>query len=116
MTESDTSPPLHASIVALVALSANIAANHPKQGLCQVDKLRAMGVPQAHIDTVIEIARHLRDEAGQQLDAAFDERINAPAVVASPAVEKPRIAKGMPLPIAVQEACCTPTKSGQSCC
>jgi hypothetical protein len=113
---STETPPLHPSIVALVALSANIAANHPKQGLCQVDKLRGMGVPQAHIDAVVEIARHIRDEAGLQLDTAFDERLNAPAEVAPPAVEKPRIGKGVLLPIAVQEACCTPTKSGQSCC
>ena len=112
--EQDTTPPLHAAIVALVALSANIAANHPKQGLCQVEKLRAMGVPQAHIDAVIEIARHLRDEAGQQLDAQFDEKSAVPAV--QPAAEKPRIPKGKPLAIGVAEACCTPTKSGQSCC
>ncbi len=31
---------LHPSIVAMVSLAANIAANHPKNGLCQVDKLR----------------------------------------------------------------------------
>lgn len=29
---------LHPSIVALVSLAANIAANHPKQGLCQVER------------------------------------------------------------------------------
>ena len=30
---------LHPSIVALVSLAANIAANHPKQGLCQLERL-----------------------------------------------------------------------------
>jgi hypothetical protein len=107
---------LHPSILALVSLAANIAANHPKQGLCQVDRLRQYGVSKAHIDAVIEIARHLRDEAGLQLDTAFEEKLNASAEAAPPAAEKPRVAKGVPLPITVKEACCTPTKSGQSCC
>lgn len=94
---SDT--PLHPSIVALVSLAANIAANHPKQGLCQVDRLRSYGVSQAHIDAVVEIARHIRDEAGEKLDHSFDQAMAgcAPAVSAG-------------------EACCTPTASGQSCC
>jgi hypothetical protein len=64
---------LHPSIVALVSLAANIAANHPKQGLCQVDRLRQYGISQANIDAVIKIARHIRDEAAQSLDASFDE-------------------------------------------
>ena len=42
MSESNPTP-LHPSIVALVSLAANIAANHPKQGLCQVDKLKEYG-------------------------------------------------------------------------
>lgn len=90
---------LHPSIVALVSLAANIAANHPKQGLCQVDRLRHFGVSQAHIDAVVEIARHIRDEAGAQMDFSFDQAL-AGAV--------PAISEG--------EACCTPTASGQSCC
>ena len=40
---------LHPSIVALVSLAANIAANHPKQGLCQVDRLKGYGVSPAQI-------------------------------------------------------------------
>jgi len=52
---------LHPSIIAMVSLAANIAANHPKNGLCQVDKLKQLGVDQSHIDTVVDIARHLRD-------------------------------------------------------
>jgi hypothetical protein len=99
---------LHPSIVALVALAANIAANHPKQGLCQVDRLKAYGVSRQQIDAVIEIARHIRDEAAQNLDASFDE--------AYAACNKPadRLAR-----IAVVESgadCCTPTPSGKSCC
>ena len=90
---------LHQSIVALVSLAANIASNHPKQGLCQVDRLKSMGVSQAHIDAVVEIARHIRDEAGEKLDFSFDQAIAGTAATA---------AEG--------EACCTPTASGQSCC
>lgn len=93
---SDT--PLHPSIVALVSLAANIAANHPKQGLCQVDRLKAMGVSQAHIDAVVEIARHIRDEAGENLDHRFDLALSGAATVVE------------------GEICCTPTASGQSCC
>jgi hypothetical protein len=93
--------PLHPSIVALVSLAANIAANHPKQGLCQVDRLRQYGVSQAHLDAVVEIARHIRDEAGEKLDFSFDQAM-AGAAPASAATDG--------------EACCTPTASGQSCC
>ena len=91
--------PLHPSIVALVSLAANIASNHPKQGLCQVDRLKSMGVSQAHIDAVVEIARHIRDEAGEKLDSSFDQAMSGAA---------PTVAEG--------GACCTPTASGQSCC
>lgn len=94
---SDT--PLHPSIVALVSLAANIAANHPKQGLCQVDQLRSYGVSQAHIDAVVEIARHIRDEAGEKLDHHFDQAM-----------------AGCPPAVSGGEACCKPTASGQSCC
>jgi len=48
---------LHPSIVALVSLAANIASNNPKQGLCQVDRLKAYGVAKSQIDAVIEIMR-----------------------------------------------------------
>lgn len=100
---------LHPSIVALVSLAANIAANHPKQGLCQVERLKDYGVSREQIDTVIEIARHIRDEAAQQLDASFDE--------ACAALLAPRAAAKL-ASIAVADAgtCCTPTPSGKSCC
>lgn len=92
---------LHPSIVALVSLAANIASNHPKQGLCQVDRLKGYGVAPHQIDAVIEIARHIRDEAAQALDAKFDA-----AYAGSPVIQE----------AAAGGACCTPTASGQSCC
>ncbi len=104
---------LHPSIVALVALSANIASNHPNQGLCQIDKLKGYGVAREQIDAVIDIARHIRDEAAQKLDARFDEAYAAAMAPAKPAIKPDPFAN-----IAVVEggACCTPTPSGQACC
>lgn len=105
---------LHPSIVALVSLAANIASNHPKQGLCQVDRLKEYGVAKEQIDTVIEIARHIRDEAAQTLDAKFDAAYGEGFQPAKPKLPVDPFAN-----IAVVEtsgACCTPTKSGQSCC
>lgn len=105
---------LHPSIVALVALAANIAANHPRQGLCQVDKLRQHGVAKEQIDAVIEIARHIRDEAGQKLDAQFDDAYAACMAAAKPAMKPDPFAN-----IAVQASggtCCTPTATGKACC
>lgn len=93
-------PQLHSSIVAMVSLASGIAANHPAMGQCQLDRLRGYGVPEHQIDAVIEIARHIRDEAAEKLDFAFDKK--AGSGVAVEAVEG--------------EACCTPTASGQSCC
>lgn len=95
---------LHPSVVALVALAANIAANHPNRGLCQLDKLKQYGVPRNQVDTVIEIARHIRDEAGQKNDAAFDEALAAKHA-------DTRLAA-----IPGGEACCTPSAGGKSCC
>jgi hypothetical protein len=96
----------------MVSLAANIAANHPKKGLCQLERLRALGVSAAEIDLVIDIARHLRDEAGQMLDAAFaDEAGLAPVAAVSPA---PSFSSPAPAPTA--SACCTPTAKGNACC
>jgi hypothetical protein len=100
-----TDTALHPSIVALVSLAANIAANHPKQGLCQVDKLKQYGVAQTQIDAVVEIARHIRDEAAQSLDAGFDA-----------ACRKENANAGLSTIGIAQSACCTPTQSGLSCC
>lgn len=99
---------LHPSIVSLVSLAANIAANHPGQGLCQIDKLKQFGVTEEQIDLVVEIARHIRDEAGQKLDTSFDTAFSARM--------SPAPAPAKPLNIPVAEACCTPTPSGKSCC
>ncbi len=99
---------LHPSIVSLVSLAANIAANHPGQGLCQLDKLKQFGVTEEQIDLVVEIARHIRDETGQKLDANFDDAFAA-RMSTTPAAPKP-------LNIPVAEACCTPTPGGKSCC
>lgn len=107
MTEQ--APQLHSSIVAMVSLASGIASNHPDMGQCQLERLRQAGVPQHQIDAVIEIARHIRDEAAQKLDAAFND--------AASVTGKPKVEKGKPLDIPVKEtACCTPTASGQSCC
>jgi hypothetical protein len=94
-------PQLHSSIVAMVSLAAGIAANHPAMGQCQLQRLRDQGVPEHQLDAVIEIARHIRDEAAQKLDAAFDEQ--------SAQVKKT-------FSVAAAACGCSTTKSGQSCC
>ncbi|ODU13020.1 MAG: hypothetical protein ABS91_01320 [Thiobacillus sp. SCN 64-35] len=100
---------LHPSIVALVSLAANIASNHPNQGLCQVERLKDYGVSREQIDSVVEIARHIRDEAAQKLDAQFDE---ACAALLAPKASE-RLAA---ISVSSGGACCTPTPSGKSCC
>ncbi len=105
-------PELHSSIIALVSLASGIASKHPDMGLCQLEKLRDMGIPDEQIATVIEIARHIRDEAAQKLDAAFDER--AGIAQAGPANSDPA---AMPNPNEGSGAsCCSTTSSGQRCC
>ncbi len=102
--KADAAPPLHSSIVAMVSLASGIAANHPAMGQCQLDRLRRAGVPESQIATVIEIARHIRDEAAEKLDHAFD----AAAAGATDAAQAPA-SEG--------ESCgCATTASGQSCC
>jgi len=97
----DNEPQLHSNIVAMVSLASGIAANHPAMGQCQLERLRGAGVPEHQINAVIEIARHIRDEATEKLDFAFDAAANDAA----------------PIAVAEGESCgCTPTKSGQSCC
>jgi len=92
-------PELHSAIVSMVSLAAGIASNHPAMGQCQLERLRGLGVPENQIDAVIEIARHIRDEAAQKLDVMFNE-------AAAGAKPEPK----------TDEVCCTPTASGQSCC
>jgi len=102
-------PQLHSSIIALVSLTSGIAAKHPDMGLCQLDKLRSMGVPESQINSVIEIARYIRDEASEKLDASFNEKSDlAPSSEAS----KPVVA----VTSQDQQSCCSSTPGGQSCC
>jgi hypothetical protein len=102
--------PLHPSIVAMVSLAANIAANHPKNGLCQLERLRGFGIAEEQIDMVVDIARHIRDEAGQMQDHAFNEE--AKLAIAPVAVSPAPIFQSEP----AGGACCTPTAKGNSCC
>jgi len=109
MTNS-SEPQLHSSIVALVSLASGIASNHPAMGQCQLAKLRSMGIAESQIATVIEIARHIRDEASQKLDSAFDEASYPESGSDSETQDntKPTDNAG--------ESCCSTTASGQSCC
>jgi len=104
MSDSNNSQALDSSIIALVSLASGIAAKHPDMGLCQLDKLRHMGFAESHIQTVIEIARHIRDEASQKLDFAFDEKSDTG--VTYKAIQKEE----------ESSSCCSTTASGQSCC
>lgn len=99
---------LHPSIVALVSLAANIAANHPKQGLCQLERLRGYGISEEQIALVIDIARHIRDEAGEMLDHSFDEKAAIATTIAAPPAPT--------IEVAPKAACCTPTAKGNACC
>jgi len=96
---------LHSSIIALVSLASGIASNHPAMGQCQLAKLREHGISEEQIATVIEIARHIRDEAAQKLDQTFDELASVPVLKEVSVVET---SEG--------ESCCSTTASGQSCC
>jgi len=95
---------LHSSIVALVSLASGIASNHPAMGQCQIAKLRHMGISEDQIATVVEIARHIRDEAAQKMDASFNEASYPDG--AEDAVVKEQEAA----------SCCSTTANGQSCC
>ena len=104
-------PQLHSSIVAMVSLASGIAAKHPDMGQCQLERLRKAGVPEHQIDAVVEIARHIRDEAAQKLDAAFDDCAGT-AAMETEQDKNPRVAT-------VAESaggCCSSTAGGQSCC
>jgi hypothetical protein len=122
-TQPHNQPTLHPAIVSLVSLAAGIAANHPAMGQCQLARLRELGVPEHQIAAVIEIARHLRDEAAQKLDHAFDEAAQRPdpPPVHTPKAEplvNPKVPKVIPVAITVAAAptCCSTTASGQPCC
>ena len=95
---------LHTSIVALVSLAAGIASKHPDMGLCQLEKLRALGIREEQIAAVVEIARHIRDEAAQKLDVLFDEKASH--------IEPVELTPD-PTPV---ESCCSTTPGGRACC
>jgi hypothetical protein len=68
----DESSALHTGIVSLITLTAAVAARNGELYACHRERLRKMGVPEAHIATAVEIARHARDEAS----AAFDRELS----------------------------------------
>lgn len=125
-------PQLHSSIIAMVSLASGIASRHPDMGLCQLDKLKAAGIPEHQINAVIEIARHIRDEASQKVDFAFDEKagLGQPEIAteenhSSSADDLQENSSGccgsneqVEVAFAVEsnESCCSTTASGQSCC
>ncbi|MDT8446296.1 MAG: hypothetical protein RRB13_05315 [bacterium] len=102
-------PVLHKTIVSMVSLAANIAAKHPKNGLCQLERLREWGIPESQLEAVVEIARHIRDEAAEIMDAQFNQKA---AFGTAGEVKQPEKKAAE----TTQESCCTPTASGQSCC
>jgi len=108
-------PQLHSSIVAMISLASGIASRHPDMGLCQLERLRCAGIPEHQINVVIEIARHIRDEASQKVDAAFNEKATMTETIDNNDTTDESSSE---ITIAVEEeSCgCTPTSSGQSCC
>ncbi len=115
MSNTTSDPQLHSSIVALISLASGIAAKHPAMGMCQLDKLRSMGIPESQINTAVEIARHIRDEASEKMDTAFDEKAG---LVTSSSKESSGGCCGTSeeQPKDEAESCCSSTPSGQSCC
>jgi hypothetical protein len=112
----------------MVSLAAGIASNHPAMGQCQLARLRELGVPEHQIDTVVDIARHIRDEAAERLDHAFKEAAcdalgAAVTKTAANAADEARAPRTTSFPVTVaiagtanESGCCSTTKSGQSCC
>ncbi len=112
MTEQ---PQLHSSIVAMISLAAGIASRHPDMGLCQLERLRSAGIPEHQINAVIEIARHIRDEASQKVDAAFDEKTALTKSVSE--TDSSGCCDSAEPELVAEDSCgCTPTPGGQSCC
>ena len=110
---------LHSSIVAMISLASGIASKHPDMGLCQLERLRCVGVAEHQIDAVIEIPRHFRDEASQKLDAAFDEKSTTTETATISETEN-ETTDGCSSAVSItveEESCdCTLTPGGQSCC
>ena len=113
MEEKKSDCPLDRVTLAMVSLAANIAANHPKKGLCQLERLRSYGVSEEQIAMVVDIARHLRHEAGEMLDCEFD-RDSQPESEAAPVAAPASLTTATePEPGA---CCCSTTAKGNACC
>lgn len=86
-------------------------------GLCQLERLRNIGIPDHQVNTVIEIARHIRDEASKKVDAAFDENAQCKTVIVEAETEDSECCSTSDYEPVTKESCgCTPTAGGQSCC
>lgn len=110
-------PQLHSSIVALISLASGIAAKHPAMGMCQLERLRGMGIPESQINAAVEIARHIRDEAAEKIDAAFDEKAELSKPVSTEENSCCSSTKtSQEESVVAGESCCTSTPSGQACC
>ena len=108
-------PQLHSSIVAMISLASGIASRHPDIGLCQLDRLRSAGVSEHQIAAVIEIARHIRDEAAQKLDAAFDKKAKL-TINEKDSESGDCCGSAGPEPATAESCSCAPAPSGQSYC
>ncbi len=98
-------------LVAAVSLAAGIASNHPAMGQCQLGRLRSQNMDEASLAAIVEIARHIRDEAAEKLDFTFDEKAHggADGPLAPSAGDGAQNAQ--------EETCgCSPTPGGLKCC
>ena len=111
--QSQSQSQLHSSIVAMISLASGIASRHTDMGLYQLERLRFAGIPEHQINAVIKIARHIRDEASQKFDDAFNDK----SIITKKEIETADCYDST-VSIAVnKESCgCTPTPDGQSCC
>lgn len=86
---SETNP-LHPSILALTQLGAAVAAGCPRLAESRIRQLRELNVPEAHLQSVIEGARSIRREAGQNADQVLDKILNGePSGCCGDAAENP---------------------------
>ncbi|VAW66529.1 hypothetical protein MNBD_GAMMA09-1747 [hydrothermal vent metagenome] len=109
-------PQLHSSIVAMISLASGIASNHPAMGQCQLARLRKIGVAEHQIAAVIEIARHIRDEASEKLDFAFNEASGVNVKDKETDSSSNTTSNNTQADTSEEVCDCTPTPSGLSCC
>jgi hypothetical protein len=84
---------------------------HAPTGMLIFEQVMYRAANACGLADMIEIARYLRDEAAQLLDARFDEAL-AQAFTPS---SQDRLA-AISISAAPAGTCCTPTPSGQACC